>query len=117
MKLLIDAQLPRRLAHRLTADGHDAVHTLDLPGGNRTEDAYINAVALREGRIVVTKDVDFVDTFLLQRTPPRLLLVTVGNIRNPELIRLFSENLDAIVREFETSDFVELTRDALIPRR
>jgi len=31
MKLLIDAQLPRRLAHQLRAAGFETIHTLDLP--------------------------------------------------------------------------------------
>jgi predicted nuclease of predicted toxin-antitoxin system len=29
MRFLVDAQLPRRLAHRLRDRGHDALHTLD----------------------------------------------------------------------------------------
>jgi predicted nuclease of predicted toxin-antitoxin system len=35
--------------------GHDALHTLDLPDGNRTTDAEINATSWREQRVVVTK--------------------------------------------------------------
>jgi Domain of unknown function (DUF5615) len=38
MKFLVDAHLPRRLAHRLRAWGHEAIHTLDCPRGNRTPD-------------------------------------------------------------------------------
>ena len=38
MKFLIDAQLPRRLAHQLAAAGFEITHTLDLPQGNRTTD-------------------------------------------------------------------------------
>ena len=38
MKFLVDAHLPRRLAYQLCAFGHEAVHTLDLPRGNRTPD-------------------------------------------------------------------------------
>jgi predicted nuclease of predicted toxin-antitoxin system len=37
MKFLVDAQLPRRLAQWLQAEGHEAVHTRDLPKGNRAE--------------------------------------------------------------------------------
>jgi len=48
MKFLVDAQLPRRLAVRLTKAGHDALHTLDLPNGNRTTDAEILQIAARE---------------------------------------------------------------------
>jgi predicted nuclease of predicted toxin-antitoxin system len=36
MKFLIDAQLPRRLAHQLRTAGFEAIHTLDLPQGNRS---------------------------------------------------------------------------------
>ena len=42
MKFVVDAQLPLRLARWLGAEGRDAVHTLDLPDGNRTADATIN---------------------------------------------------------------------------
>lgn len=42
MKFLIDAQLPRRLVAPLRQAGLDAIHTLDLPDGNRTADRIIN---------------------------------------------------------------------------
>ena len=75
MKFVVDAQLPRRLARELAASGHDAVHTLDFPAGNRTQDKDIVALAVREDRLVVTKDNDFVASFLLRGTPPKLLLI------------------------------------------
>jgi predicted nuclease of predicted toxin-antitoxin system len=40
----------------LTAVGCDALHTLDLPDGNRNTDDQINDPADREQRAVVTKD-------------------------------------------------------------
>ena len=52
MRFLLDAHLPRLLAHCLREAGHDAVHTLDLPRGNRTEDAETNEIAAREQRVV-----------------------------------------------------------------
>lgn len=60
-KFLLDAQLPRRLAHALREQGFDVVHTLDLPNGNHTSDSEINLVSLDEQRVVITKDADFVD--------------------------------------------------------
>ncbi|HMM76018.1 MAG TPA: DUF5615 family PIN-like protein [Gammaproteobacteria bacterium] len=65
MKFLVDAQLPLRFVGWLRQHGHDAVHTLDLPLGNRTPDSEIVARAISEARIAVTKDSDFVRTFLL----------------------------------------------------
>lgn len=60
MNFLVDAHLPRRLVYRLREAGYDAIHTRDLPRGNRTPDAVINDLSVREQRIVVTKDEDFV---------------------------------------------------------
>lgn len=62
MKFVVDAQLPRRLSRQLHEYGHDVMHTLDLPSGNRTTDAEIMRIADREERIVVTKDEDFVQS-------------------------------------------------------
>jgi predicted nuclease of predicted toxin-antitoxin system len=114
MKFIIDAQLPQRLARRLEASGHEAVHTRDLPAGNRTGDAAINDLSLAELRVVVTKDGDFVDTFLLRHQPYKLLLVATGNITNRDLERILQENLEQIVAAFEQYDFIELGRTALI---
>ena len=66
MNLLIDAQLPRRMATWFAAAGCNAIHTLDLPDANRTTDEQIKIIAEREQRVVVTKDADFVDAHLLQ---------------------------------------------------
>jgi predicted nuclease of predicted toxin-antitoxin system len=114
MKFLVDAQLPRRLARRLGAAGHDAVHTLDLPDGNRTTDAEISRLADGEGRVVVTKDADFVTSFTLARRPAKLLVVSTGNITNAALEGLVVANLPAIVVAFDAHDYVELGRTALI---
>ena len=90
------------------------VHTRDLPEGNRTRDAVINETSLREQRVVVTKDEDFVDLFLLRHQPYKLLLVATGNVSNRELEQLFQNNLEAIIQAFETYDFTEIDRTALI---
>ncbi|MGY6214021.1 DUF5615 family PIN-like protein [Methylolobus aquaticus] len=114
MRFLVDAQLPRRLCDWLRQEGHDAVHTLDLDLGNRTPDAEIMRFADQHGRIVVTKDDDFVQSFLLRNTPQRLLLIAVGNVSNTELGRLISAALPAVLRAFEHARYVELGRHSLI---
>jgi predicted nuclease of predicted toxin-antitoxin system len=48
MKFLVDAQLPRRLVQRLRDAEHEALHTLDLPLGNRTLDTSISELSIRE---------------------------------------------------------------------
>jgi predicted nuclease of predicted toxin-antitoxin system len=69
----------------LREQGHDALHTLDLPDENRTTDARIVEIAAQEGRVVVTKDADFVESFILHHKPEKLLLISTGNISNLEL--------------------------------
>ena len=114
MKFLIDAQLPRRLAHQLEVAGFETIHTLDLPQGNRTTDQSLITLSLKEQYVIVTKDSDFVESFLLKREPWKLLLVSTGNIGNDELLRLFQLNLDQLVESFTTFDFIELTRTSMI---
>jgi predicted nuclease of predicted toxin-antitoxin system len=114
MKFLVDAQLPRRLAALLEQAGHDATHTLDLPLGNRTTDTVINQLSRNEERVVVTKDADFVDSFLLRQEPWKLLLVSTGNIRNAELIALFLANIEKISEGFDSFDFIEINQTELI---
>ncbi len=113
MKFLIDAQLPARLAEFLNQAGHDAVHTIGLPDGNRSTDGQIAQRADTDGRVVVTKDQNFRDGHLLARSPRTLLVVATGNMTNDALLSLFERHLDAIVSALDEADFVELSQDAL----
>ena|ERR1700742_1283976 len=114
MKFLVDAQLPRRLVKQLQQAGHEAIHTLDLPLGNKTPDTFINELSISEHYIVVTKDSDFVDSFHLHKKPWKLLLVATGNVRNTELEVLFLNNIDKIADGFMASDFIEINRTNVI---
>ena len=113
MRLLVDAQLPRRLAYWLSERGHDVRHTLDLPAGNRTSDAEINEISVREQRIVVTKDADFVNSFVIRGEPYKLLLISTGNITNRELEAILLKNIAPIKEVFLQHHFVEISRDTI----
>lgn len=117
MKFIVDAQLPARLAKFLAEAGHDAVHTSELPDGNRTTDARIGELADEQDRVVCTKDRDFRDGHLLNGSPRRLLVVATGNITNAALLSLFERHIDAIVAALGESDFVELGPIALVVHR
>jgi len=120
VRFLVDAQLPARLAWFLTTSGHDALHTLDLPNGNRTTDAQIAEVADSSDRVVVTKDRDFRDSHLLMRSPRRLLVVATGNITNDALLASFAKHLDVFVAALDDHDLAPQGRCVLsrwCPRR
>lgn len=114
MKFVVDAQLPRQLARHLSALGHDALHTLDLPAGNRTSDPEFRLFADSDGRLLITKNADFVDSHLLSNSPQRLLLISTGNISNRDLIALVDTHLAAIVSAHGTPAFLELTANRLV---
>jgi predicted nuclease of predicted toxin-antitoxin system len=110
MKFLVDAQLPQRLIHLLRDNGHDAIHTRDLPAQNRTPDEVINEISIADRRVVITKDADFVNTHLLHGKPHKLLLVSTGNISNNDLLPLVDQSLGKIVGAFQQHTYVELGR-------
>ncbi len=60
-----------------------------------------------------TKDGDFVTGFLLHGTPPRLLLISTGNISNDALSHLLTANLSKLVTAFARHRFVELNASAI----
>jgi predicted nuclease of predicted toxin-antitoxin system len=114
MKFLVDAQLPRRLALAIQGQGHDVLHTLDLPHANRTSDTHINELSAREQRIVITKDADFVSSLLISARPYKLLLISTGNITNNDLEALLVPQFPKIVAAFENHRFLEINRLAMI---
>ena len=109
MKFLVDAQLPYGIALFLRDKGFDTLHTNDLPDKEYTTDSQIRSISVSENRIVITKDYDFVDSFILKKIPKKLLIVTTGNIKNKQLFSLWRNNLDLIVFLFETHNLVELS--------
>jgi predicted nuclease of predicted toxin-antitoxin system len=117
VKFLVDAQLPRALAEWFLRQGHEVVHTLDLPDGNRTKDAILLEFTNKEGRTLVTKDADFQLSFELRKGPPKLLLVSTGNISNGDLLAIFQRNERTILDELQKGSFIELNRGAVIVHR
>ena len=114
MKFLVDAQLPVRLAKFLQVKGYDTLHTRDLPQQNATSDTTINDISIEQERIVITKDADFVDSFLTVQKPFKLLLVSTGNIRNVELEKIFNDNLSALISLMQDNEYIEINCEEII---
>lgn len=117
MRILLDAQLPRSLKEPLERLGCDVLHTMDLPGGNRSSDRAICSMADEDGRVVFSKDADFVRSHLLLGTPLKLLIVATGNIGNQELSELLLRALPELQRLFDAHVLIELNRMALVVRQ
>lgn len=114
MKFLVDAQLPVKLAQLLRQKGYNTIHTKELPEQNKTPDGEINRLSIEQQRVVITKDLDFVESFILVQRPYKLLLVTTGNIKNQELVAIFDKNIDDLVIYFEHHSYIEIDRNNII---
>jgi predicted nuclease of predicted toxin-antitoxin system len=85
-----------------------------LPQQNATPDSMINTISIQDERVVITKDSDFVDSFLTIQQPYKLLLITTGNIKNSELKDLLMTNLTLLIGLLSQHSYVELSCDAVI---
>jgi len=107
-------KLPKAFSDFLCSKGHDSIHTLDLPDKNKTVDGCINTLSLKEERIVISKDADFLESFLLKKVPPKLLLVKTGNIPNTSLLQIFELHLIYITDALVSNSLIEITKTEII---
>jgi predicted nuclease of predicted toxin-antitoxin system len=79
VKFLIDMPLSPELALWLRAQDHDALHANEL-SLNRAADTEILSMALADGRVVVTADLDFPRLLAMLGTlGPGLIFLCGGN--------------------------------------
>ena len=115
MQFLVDTQLPPALARWLSARNCPAIHTSDMPGGHLMADGEIVALAVCDGRHVVTKDHDFLDHFLVKGVPPRVLLLEYGNVSNRALLQLLETQWAQIEAAFHGgAGLVMAGRDSVV---
>jgi predicted nuclease of predicted toxin-antitoxin system len=100
MRFVVDNQLSPRLSKFLQDSGHDSVHVA-MVGLEAADDRTVWEWAIRESRIVVSKDEDL---FFLANRPGdtgRLVWVRLGNCRREVLIDAFARSLPAVTAAFE----------------
>jgi len=117
MKFILDAHLPRKLSDFLVWKGHDAIHTLDMPNKNRTKDSEINQLSMDEKRVLISKDLDFIESLLISDKPYKLIYLTTGNISNKALLELFAQNIEQIVKEIGNNRLIEITDTKIVVKR
>ncbi len=111
MKFLLDAQLPPSLKQVFISKGYDCIHTLDLESGNETPDKIINSISVTEQRILITKDSDFFDRFIVKNEPYKLILVKLGNTSKNELIKFFFDHFKEIIEKIKVENMILLSKE------
>jgi predicted nuclease of predicted toxin-antitoxin system len=118
VKLLIDENLPPRLAALLSEAGHDAAHVRDLDAA-RASDPQIIDLALADGRTIVSADTDL--GALLASTgatePSVILMREVVDLHPPELAELLTRCIQQLGTQLATGAMVALTGTGARVRR
>ncbi len=114
-KFLCDVHISYRITKFLAAQGFEAEHVNRILDSYYTKDRDICRYADTHDFIVITKDLDFRNSHFIQKTPRKLLRITLGNISNMQLQQLLSENLESIVDHCQANlCYLELTSYGLI---
>jgi predicted nuclease of predicted toxin-antitoxin system len=99
MKFKIDENLPAEFAELLVAAGHDAKTVVDQCMSGATDTAVIE-ICTKEGRALVTLDLDFAD---IRAYPPHkyagIMVLRVIRQDKRYLLDVFSRAINALVRE------------------
>jgi predicted nuclease of predicted toxin-antitoxin system len=113
-EFLIDTQLPPKLASFLSDKGYNSKHTTDYKEGHVMQDYRIIEIAINEKRIIITKDNDFMDYYILHGYPPKILLIQLGNISNIDLFTIIENNLNKIISLFKRNKLVIVNKKQVI---
>ncbi|MGY6741592.1 MAG: DUF5615 family PIN-like protein [Cecembia sp.] len=111
MEFLLDANIPPSLADDLI--GHKVDHVISFPLGTSTIDTEINDYCYQNNCILITKDSDFYDSFILHKKPPKLILVKLGNLKIRELRNYFRKNRDLIESLINQHSLIILTPESI----
>ena len=115
MKFIVDEQLPKKLASWLQTKGHDAIHADDIPHiAGKLSDVTICKFADAHDRVVITKDEDFWQRYLMVKEPQKLIYVTTGNIKNTDLLQLFENNIHLLLQHITHHNVIELNQKGMI---
>ncbi|OFX46075.1 MAG: hypothetical protein A2046_04250 [Bacteroidetes bacterium GWA2_30_7] len=115
LKFIIDTQLPPLLYSVFKRFDCNAIHTTFYPDGHLLKDKQIREIAIIENLIIVTKDEDFIDYYLIKGAPPKILLLDIGNINNKDLVSILVKQMEEIKKSFiDNCELVIIQRNNLI---
>ncbi len=96
MRFLCDVHISFKLVSYLRSLEIHATHVNQILDKWHTKDEDICTYADEHDLIVITKDVDFRNSFLIKNTPKKLIRIKLGNISNSILIKVLSDHLTTI---------------------
>jgi predicted nuclease of predicted toxin-antitoxin system len=115
MDFLVDVHLPISLSKFLNNQpGCSSIHVNQILQKWHTADAEICRHADRNGQVVITKDEDFKNSYFINKTPRRVIRITLGNTSNAELILFFERYLPFILPlSAKPTFYVEISKEQI----
>jgi len=111
--LLLDQGLPRSAVQHLEERGFDVRHVADI-GHSRASDADITALALDQGRTIVTLDSDFHRLLAISgASAPSVIRIRREGLRGPDVAALISQVLRQLGDQIERGVMVTVTDRAV----
>lgn len=112
MRFLCDDHVSYKLVKYLKDLSIETIHVNEILDKWNTTDKDICIYADENDLIVITKDADFRNSFLIKNTPNKLVKVNLGNISTRVFIEVISDNLQAIQTLNSSGGFmIELDKD------
>lgn len=113
MKFLCDVHIPIRLSKHLAGLGYHSQHVNLILEGYFSKDADIATYCNENDQVLITKDKDFKNSYLISQSPKYLLKLNLGNIPNDALIQLLEKHLSQIaaLTKTENAFMIELEPD------
>ena len=99
MKVLLDMPVSSALLDVLETHGHEGVHAHHI-GKGRASDRELMEIARREGRVIITADLDFPRMLALSEADgPGVILFRGGNYSDTEMCDLLERVLEELPPE------------------
>ena len=112
MKFICDVHISYKIVTFLKKQGYEVVHVNEILDKWYTTDKAICEYADSNDFIVCSKDKDFRNSHFAQRSPKKLLLIALGNMKSKDVIDLLGANLTLLEEMSEKDAFlVEVTSD------
>jgi predicted nuclease of predicted toxin-antitoxin system len=104
MKLLLDANLSWRLAELLSEYFNECKHVNQTKLSKPAKDTEIWNYAAENGYTIITQDSDFLNLFYTRVYPPKIVLLSIGNMSKKEAGTLLIQS-KAAIDDLEKNDY------------
>jgi len=112
MRFLCDVHISYGLNRHLISLGFESTHVNEILSKSETKDSDLCKYADQNDLVLISKDSDFRNSYFVKQTPKKLIKINLGNIPNQELIKIFDDNIKAILKLDKKLNFLlEVDKD------